>query len=66
MAFMELPEDCMMTRIIYLRTQQAKGKLTKEERQQWYEMRDILELPIELTAEEQAARDEFMRLFGKG
>jgi hypothetical protein len=60
-AFMELPEDCMMSRILYLRQQYAKGKLTREERQQWHEMRDVLELPIELTEEEQAAQDEFMR-----
>jgi hypothetical protein len=61
-AFMELPEGCMMGRILYLRQQYAKGKLTKEERQQWSEMRDILELPVELTSEEQSMADEFMRL----
>lgn len=61
-AFMELPEDCMMSRILYLRTQRSKGKLTKEERQQWAQMRDVLELPVELTAEEQQVEAEFMRL----
>lgn len=64
-AFMELPEDCMMSRILYLRQQYAKGKLTREERRLWYEMRDVLELPIELTEEERAVQDEFMRLLGK-
>jgi hypothetical protein len=66
MAFMELPEDCMMSRIIYLRTQYAKNKLTREERQQYNEMRDIVELPLELTSEEEAVKDKFMKLIGKG
>lgn len=61
-AFMELPQECMMSRILYLRQQYAKGKLTREERTLWSEMRDVLELPIELSEEEQAAQDEFMRL----
>lgn len=60
-AFMELPEDCMMSRILDLRQQMAKGKLTLEERRQWAVQRDILELPVELSREEQAAADEFMR-----
>jgi hypothetical protein len=64
-AFMELPEDCMMSRILYLRQQYVKGKLTKEERKLWYEMRDTLELPVELTEQERAAQDEFMRLLEK-
>lgn len=61
-AFMELPEDCMMSRILYLRAQHAKGKLTKEERQQWAQMRDVLELPVHRTADEAAREEEFMRL----
>ena len=59
-AFMELPEDCMMSRILYLRIQKAKGKLTKEERQQWEEMHDILELPEELSPEDQRTKDAFL------
>ncbi|MDD3395571.1 MAG: Gp15 family bacteriophage protein [Anaerotignum sp.] len=62
MAFMELPEDCIMSKIIYFRTQFAKGKLTKEEKQVYYENRSMFELPINLTAEEEAAEAEFMAL----
>lgn len=65
MAFMELPEDCIMSKIIYFRTQFAKGKLTKEELRAYQENRDLFELPEEFTAEEQAKADEFMRLLGK-
>ncbi len=63
-AFMELPEDCMMSRILYLRQQRAKGKLSLEERRQWVDMRHILELPVQLSETEQAARDAFMELLG--
>ncbi len=62
MAFMELPENCIMSRIIYFRTQFAKGKLTKEEKQVYYENRSMFELPINLTVEEEAAEAEFMAL----
>ena len=65
MAFMELPEDCIMSRILYFRSQFAKGKLTKEEKQVYYENRSMFELPIKLTAEEEAAEAEFMALLGK-
>lgn len=61
-AFLELPEDCMMARVLYLRSQHAKGKLTKEERQQWAQMRDVLELPVQRTEEETVKEEEFMRL----
>lgn len=65
MAFMELPEDCIMSRIIYFRTRFAKGKLTKEEKQVYYENRSMFELPLDLSADEQAKADEFMRLLGE-
>lgn len=65
MAFMELPEDCTMSKIIYFRSRYAKNKLTKEERKIYAENRDLFELPQKLTADEQAAHDEFMSLLGK-
>ena len=65
MAFMELPEGCIMSKILYYRTQFAKGKLTKEEKQVYYENRSMFELPIELTVEEQEAEAEFMALLGQ-
>lgn len=65
MAFMELPEDCTMSKIIYFRSRYAKNKLTKEERKLYAENRELFELPQELSAEEQSALDEFMGLLGK-
>lgn len=66
MGFMEIGSDCMLSRMIYLRKQFAEGKLTKEERRQYAELRDILEFPEELTDEEQAAADVFLaRLKGE-
>ncbi|WP_312059641.1 Gp15 family bacteriophage protein [Anaerotignum sp.] len=65
MAFMELPEDCIMSRIIYFRTRFAKGKLTKEEKRMYYENRSMFELPLDLSADELAKADEFMRLLGE-
>lgn len=60
MGFMEIGSDCMLSRMIYLRKQFAEGQLTKEERRQYAELRDILEYPEELTDEEQVAADVFL------
>ncbi len=65
MAFMDLPEDCMMSKIIYYRTRCETGKLTKEEKKAYFDNRKVFELPLELTAEEQAKADDFMRLLEK-
>lgn len=42
--FMDLKEDCFFNRILYLRSQKQKGKLTPDERKTWDKMRNILEL----------------------
>lgn len=62
MAFMDLPEDCMMSKIIYYRSQYAKGKLTKEEKKVYFDNRKIFELPVELTTEEETAQNKFFSL----
>ncbi len=62
----DLDENCFFNRLIYFRRQKAKGKLTKEESEVYYSMHSVFELPIKLTAEEQAADDEFMRLLKDG
>lgn len=64
-AFMDMPEDCMMSKIIYYRTQFQKGKLTKEERKIYFDNRSIFELPVELTNEEELKRERFMRRLEK-
>lgn len=61
-AFMELPEDCTMSKIIYYRTQFAKGKLTKDEVKFYHENKELFELPIELSAEEEEKKEKFMQL----
>lgn len=60
MAFMELPEDCMMSKIIYYRTQFNKGKLSKEEQRVYNENRVLFELTEELTPEEEKIYNDFM------
>lgn len=65
LAFMDLPEDCMMSKILYYRTQYAKGKLTREEKMVWAKNRDIFELEETQTAEEKEKYDNFMNRLGK-
>lgn len=62
LAFMELPEDCFMSRLIYLRTQKANGKLSKEERELYVKIRDVVDLKEEYSIEEQKQISEFMDL----
>ena len=61
LAFLDLPEDCMMSRIIYYRSRYAKGKLTKEEREVWAKNKEIFELPVKMTDQEEDALAEFMK-----
>lgn len=64
MAFMDLPEDCMMSKIIYYRTRYATGKLTKEEKEVYFDNRKAFELPTELSNEEETAKNKFFSLMG--
>lgn len=50
--FLDLDKDCFFNQIIYLRRQMSKGKLTKEEKRIWVEMRPILDLNYEEEREE--------------
>lgn len=59
--FLDLREDCFFHRLIHLRRQKNTGKMTKEERELYYKIRDIVDLPEVRTVEEGAAADEFMR-----
>lgn len=66
MAFMEIPEDCMLSKIISLRTQKNKGKMSKEEKKFYNDNRDIMELDIDpnsiLNKEQEESLDTFMKL----
>jgi hypothetical protein len=59
--FLDLNENCFFSKLIYLRKQKAKGKLTKEEREWYASMRSIVDLPEVYTGEEQTAIDRFMK-----
>lgn len=63
--FLDLHEDCFFSRLIYLRKQKAKGKLTKEEKEWYYSMREVVDLPEIYTSEEQAAINKFMAQLGQ-
>ena len=63
--FLDLHEDCFFRRLIYLRKQKAKGKLTKEEKEWYYSMREVVDLPEIYTSEEQAAINKFMAQLGQ-
>lgn len=60
--FLDLKEDCFFNRLIHLRRQKKLGKLTKDERELYNKIKDILDLPEVRTAEKQSIADEFMRL----
>lgn len=64
-AFMELPEDCMMSKILYFRSRRNAGKLTKEEREVWAKNRELFELEDVQTAEEKKQLEDFMNRLGK-
>lgn len=72
LAFNEIPEDCTLSRIISLRSKKARGKLSKEEKRVYKEMRDILDLDehlpeaVKLTEEQEANQNEFLKELMKG
>lgn len=63
--FLDLSEDCFFCKLIYLRKQKAKGKLTKEEKEWYSSIREIVDLPDVYSAEEQAAINNFMAQLGQ-
>lgn len=64
--FMDLKEDCFFNRILYLRQQKQKGKLTAEERKTWNEMRDILELSSENPVDSDENLNQFLNELNGG
>lgn len=64
--FGDLPEDCFFQRLVALRRGYRRNTLTKEERAAYVALRGVVELPESLTAEEQAAEDDFMRRLLEG
>jgi hypothetical protein len=66
--FMDLGADTTFCGLVSLRKRVKTGKATKAERRLYQEMRSVTEIqdPERLTAEEQAQRDEFIRLYQEG
>jgi len=64
--FMDLKEDCFFNRILYLRSQKQKGKLTPDERKTWDKMRDVLELETENPADADENLQAFLQELNGG
>jgi hypothetical protein len=70
--FIDLDEECIFSRMVQLRCQQAKGKLTKDEKKAWQAMKDILVLKTpesfsaELEKDEIEKKLEYLESLSKG
>lgn len=62
--FLDLNKDCFFSQMLYLRKQKQKGKLSKEERITYYQMREILDL--EYIPEDEREKSEFETLLEAG
>lgn len=61
--FHDLSEDTLFERIVSLRVKHKNGKLSKEERELWFSMADVLDLDQEPDDDETVeARENFMNL----
>ena len=60
--FLDLREDCFFHRLVHLRRQKNLRKMTKEEKELYYRIQDIVDLPEVKTSEELKAANEFMKL----
>lgn len=58
--FLDINESCFFNKLIYLRKQKKLGKLTKEEREMYYSMKEIIDLPDTYNDEEQNLITDFM------
>lgn len=63
--FLDLGE-CFFSRILYYRAQRRAGKLTAEEQRVVAGMLDVIDLPVRLSAKEQAELEEFERALDGG
>lgn len=62
--FLDLKEECFLNRLIHLRRQKNMGKLTKEERELYHKIRDIVDLPEPMTQDDKNTAEEFMEKLG--
>lgn len=62
--FLDLSEECFFSRLIYLRRQKKTGKWTKEEKEWYYSIQKIADLPEDELHDENL--DNFISLFKGG
>lgn len=62
--FFDIDADSLFARVVYLRRQQAQGRLTADERRALAALGDIAVLPQRQTAEERRAAARFRALLG--
>ena len=61
--FMDMGSECTFGELIYYRKRNLEGKLTKEEKEQYNKIKNIVELKNEETYEQEELRKEFFRKF---
>lgn len=61
--FMDMSPDCMFGELVYYRTRKQEGKLTKEEKQQYEKIKDLVEL--EKVKVKSEARTKFFEEFNR-
>lgn len=61
--FMDMSSECMFGELVYYRTRKAEGKLTKEEKQQYEKIKNLVDLEVVHVQSE--ARKEFFEEFHK-
>lgn len=62
--FMDMDNECFFSELIYFRKRKLEGKLTKEEKQQYKRIKDIVDLDTENIVEVQkmnSAKEKFLR-----
>lgn len=63
--FMDMNQDCMFGEITYYRTRKNEGKLTKEEKEQYKKIKDIIDLDDTNVHQKSEERKKFFEEFYK-
>lgn len=63
--FMDMNPDCMFGEITYYRTRKNEGKFTKEEKEQYKKIKDIIDLEDVKVHQESEERKKFFEEFYK-
>jgi len=61
--FMDMSPDCMFGELTYYRRRKAEGKLTKEEKEQYQKIKDLVELDEADVKTHSEARSKFMEKY---